>query len=218
MVDRSWTIPSLTGACGVPPNAGNYDACARTNAVTSAAPASWNFVPKSGTPGTFPPQSFFEGGVNLNAIFGAGNVPCFSSFLAETRSSSSITAQLKDFAEGSFDLCKITVTKNCNFVGVINGGTKLQVHLQRHGHEQRRRDRLRCAGGGYPRECYRYDDSTKSDTGRCQPCPRSLRDCGQPHLIPPPSCSRTRHWHGLHLHRVEPRPLRIRLLRPAKAP
>jgi hypothetical protein len=53
-------------------------------------------------------------------------VPCFSSFLAETRSSSSITAQLKDFAEGSFQLCRIDVTKNCNFVGVINGGTALQ--------------------------------------------------------------------------------------------
>ena len=46
-------------------------------------------------------------------------MPCFSSFLAETRSSSSITAQLKDFAEGSFQLCRIDVTKNCNFVGVI---------------------------------------------------------------------------------------------------
>src|SRR6266496_4146598 len=115
-----------TGECGVGPNAGNFDACATTNSAASNAPAFWNYVPKSGTPGVFPPQSFFEGGVNLNRIFGAGNVPCFSSFLAETRSSSSITATLKDFAEGSFALCGITVTKNCNFVGVVNGGTALQ--------------------------------------------------------------------------------------------
>jgi len=115
-----------TGECGVGPNAGNFDACATTNAAASNAPVSWGYVPKSGTPGVFPPQSFFEGGINLNKIFGAGNVPCFSSFLAETRSSSSITATLKDFAEGSFSLCGITVTKNCNFVGVINGGTALQ--------------------------------------------------------------------------------------------
>lgn len=115
-----------TGECGVGPNAGNFDACAITNTAASNAPASWGYVPKSGTPGVFPPQSFFEGGVNLNRIFGAGNVPCFSSFLAETRSSSSITATLKDFAEGSFNLCKITVTKNCNFVGVIDDGTALQ--------------------------------------------------------------------------------------------
>jgi hypothetical protein len=107
----------LTGTCGAGPNAGNLDACARTNPVASDAPGFWNYVPKSGTAGSFPPQSFFEGAVNLNAIFGAGKVPCFSSFLAETRSSSSITAVLKDFAEGSFDLCKITVTKKCDFVG-----------------------------------------------------------------------------------------------------
>src|SRR6266487_5682420 len=115
-----------TGECGVGPNAGNFDACAITNTASSNAPASWGYVPKIGTPGVFPPQSFFEGGVNLNRIFGAGNVPCFSSFLAETRSSSSITATLKDFAEGSFNLCKITVTKICDFVGVVNGGTALQ--------------------------------------------------------------------------------------------
>ena len=115
----------ITGECGVGPNAGNFDACAITNATASLAPANWNYVPKSGTPGTFPPQAFFEGGIKLSAIFGA-NVPCFSSFLAETRSSSSITATLKDFAEGSFNLCKITVAKTCTFNGVVNNGTALQ--------------------------------------------------------------------------------------------
>lgn len=116
----------ITGECGTGVNAGNHDVCAITNAANSNAPGSWGYVPKSGTPGVFPPQSFFEGGVNLTSIFGEGNVPCFSSFIAETRSSSSITAQLKDFAEGSFDLCKITVTKACTFVDVINNGTALQ--------------------------------------------------------------------------------------------
>jgi hypothetical protein len=114
-----------TGECGVGPNAGNLDICAITNTNNSNAPAFWNYVPKSGTAGIFPPQSFFEGGVNLNRIFGA-NVPCFSSFLAETRSSSSITATLKDFAEGSFNLCKIAVTKNCPDGVVNNDGTAIQ--------------------------------------------------------------------------------------------
>jgi hypothetical protein len=114
-----------TGECGVGPDAGNLDACAITNPTETPAPTFWGYVPKFGTAGQFPPQSFFEGGVDLNKIFPTG-VPCFSSFLAETRSSSSITAQLKDFAEGSFNLCKITVTKNCNFVGVTPDGTALQ--------------------------------------------------------------------------------------------
>jgi hypothetical protein len=87
--------------------------CAITNPTATPAPSFWNYQAKGGTLGTFPPQTFFEGGVNLNKIFPTG-VPCFSSFLAETRSSSSITATLKDFAEGSFNLCKITVTKNCS--------------------------------------------------------------------------------------------------------
>jgi hypothetical protein len=114
-----------TGECGAPPSAGNYDACAITNAAASNAPASWGYVPKSGTPGVFPPQTFFEGGVKLSAIFGS-NPPCFSSFLAESRSSSSITATLKDFAEGSFNLCSISVTKNCSAGVPTPDGTALQ--------------------------------------------------------------------------------------------
>jgi hypothetical protein len=113
-----------TGECGVT-DPGNLDVCAITNTADSNAPAFWNYTPKFGTSGIFPPQSFFEGGVDLNKIFPT-NAPCFSSFLAETRSSSSITAQLKDFAEGAFNLCKITVTKICNFVEVVNNGTQLK--------------------------------------------------------------------------------------------
>jgi hypothetical protein len=118
----------VTGTCGLGPNAGSQVVCARTNALASPAPVSWGYAPPPsiGPPGVFPPQSFFEGGVNLTAIFGAGNVPCFSSFIAETRSSTSITAQLKDFAEGAFELCKITVSKNCTFVGVNAAGTALE--------------------------------------------------------------------------------------------
>ena len=115
-----------TGECGVGPNAGNFDACAITNSTASNAPAFWGYVPKSGPAGIFPPQTFFEGGVDLNKIFGAGNVPCFSSFLAETRSSSSIGAQLKDFAEGAFNLCGIKVTKNCSAGVPTPDGTALQ--------------------------------------------------------------------------------------------
>jgi len=117
----------ITGECGAGTNAGNYDACAITNAFASNAPPSWNppYVPKSGPAGIFPPATFFEGGIKLSAIFGT-TAPCFSSFLAETRSSSSITATLKDFAEGNFNLCKIAVTKTCTFGGVTPDGTALQ--------------------------------------------------------------------------------------------
>ena len=51
---------------------------------------------------------FFEVGINLTDVFAGGvpgNEPCISSYLTETRSSSSISATLKDFASGSLDTC-----------------------------------------------------------------------------------------------------------------
>lgn len=97
-------------------------ACALTNTGNVPVPAStlangvgglWSdYTPKSGTQGTFPFESFFEGGINLSQIVG-GSDGCFSSFMAETRSSSSFTAALKDFVLDNFELCKVEITKVC---------------------------------------------------------------------------------------------------------
>lgn len=86
------------------------DACAITNSMDELSP--WPYTPKSGTPGTFPYESFFEGGINLTRIL--GGAACFSSFMAETRSSTSVTATLKDFSLGEFPVCGIAVTKTCD--------------------------------------------------------------------------------------------------------
>ena len=120
-------------------------ACALTNTGNVPVPAStlangvgglWSdYTPKSGTQGTFPFESFFEGGINLSQIVG-GSDGCFSSFMAETRSSSSFTAALKDFVLDNFELCKVEITKVCtggdlnetetgftfNFEGVVTNG------------------------------------------------------------------------------------------------
>jgi len=79
-------------------------ACAVTN--SDDINPSWNFDDKAvaGTNNLIPPESFFEGGIDLDKLFD-GNAPCFSSFFAETRSSQSVTATLKDFSGGSFDTC-----------------------------------------------------------------------------------------------------------------
>ena len=76
--------------------------CAIAN--TGDEPAPWPYNPKFGDEGIFPPGSFFEGGLDLASVFG-GTVPCFSSFLVETRSSQEPSAQLKDFANGDFNTC-----------------------------------------------------------------------------------------------------------------
>lgn len=83
-------------------------ACATSNAAATDSP--WAYTPKSGTSNVFPAQSFFEAGIDITALVGE---VCFSSFMAETRSSHSETAELKDFALGDFDLCSIDVEKVC---------------------------------------------------------------------------------------------------------
>src|SRR5579864_2963978 len=86
--------------------------CAIVNQTDTASP--WSYTPKSGTANVFPAiGSFLEGGIDLNDtnIFGS-NVPCFSSFLAETRASTSTDSTLSDFALGGVNTCgKVTGTK-----------------------------------------------------------------------------------------------------------
>lgn len=92
-------------------------ACAITN--TAPIDVYWPFDYKN-TPfcdassGTcsVPALAFFEGGVDLTELLPAGT-PCITSFLAETRSSSSVTADLKDFVSHSFQLCGIGIDKQC---------------------------------------------------------------------------------------------------------
>ena len=90
---------------------GDKLACAITNIANLPGAPEWPYVNKDGYAG-IPLESFFEGGLNVTKLLG-GNVPCFSSFLAETRSSRSETAQLKDFVLGDFNLCALEVTKQC---------------------------------------------------------------------------------------------------------
>jgi hypothetical protein len=75
-------------------------ACAVTN--NAATGSYWPYSPKFGTSGTFPAESFYEGGIDITAL--VGDV-CFNSFLANTRTSHSETADLKDLALGDFNTC-----------------------------------------------------------------------------------------------------------------
>ncbi len=84
-------------------------------ALSNAADTpSWaDYTPKSGLQGTYPENAFFEGGINLSWVFEGIQLPCFSSFLMETRSSHRANAQLKDFVLGDLDTCKLEVEKIC---------------------------------------------------------------------------------------------------------
>lgn len=92
--------------------------CATTN--LESIPSLWPYMPKEGVPNQFPYESFYEGGVNLSQLLKSfGITPgCFSSFMAESRSSASFTASLKDFVLGQFKLCGLELVKTCE-PGVI---------------------------------------------------------------------------------------------------
>jgi hypothetical protein len=78
--------------------------CAIENDGAAATPTIWDYTPKAGSADTYPTGSFLEGGINVTKLV-PGSSLCFASFMAETRSSTSTTAQLKDFAQGTFPIC-----------------------------------------------------------------------------------------------------------------
>lgn len=98
--------------CNVTSNGFPADsACITTNVVQEDSP--WAYVGKGEDfvgANRWPERVFMEGGFDVTAL--VGDV-CFSDFMAETRTSHSETASLKDFALGNFDLCSIDVEKIC---------------------------------------------------------------------------------------------------------
>jgi hypothetical protein len=89
-----------------------------TFAIVNGAPISvpWSYTNKSGANQPAAGE-FLEEGVDLTAL---GLQGCFSSFLAETRSSQSPTATVSDFVTGTFTLCTLAATP-------FNGVSKFDV-------------------------------------------------------------------------------------------
>lgn len=78
-------------------------ACGATNGANVTSPWSFQSAGSGDPANTFTPSEFFEGGIDLTAL--GLDQGCFTSFLAETRSSQQVTATLSDFAGGSFSFC-----------------------------------------------------------------------------------------------------------------
>ncbi len=76
--------------------------------------------------------SFVEGGIDLTQIYGSLDaVPCFTNFLADTRTSASESADLKDFALGNVDTCGKVELKKLVRVGTA-GNVDLKITASRH--------------------------------------------------------------------------------------
>jgi uncharacterized repeat protein (TIGR01451 family)/LPXTG-motif cell wall-anchored protein len=95
------------GVCG---GAANDDICAIANNASLTTP--WS-------PTTHETNTFVETGIDLTHVLGAGG--CFTTFLAETRSSAELTATLKDYAGGQFNTCPpAPVTTTASPGGSVN--------------------------------------------------------------------------------------------------
>ncbi|HEU5216012.1 MAG TPA: hypothetical protein VFU30_10770 [Gaiellaceae bacterium] len=86
------------------PGASSDKGCNTINNTTINSP--WAYQGKTGAANVIYSGGFMEGGIDLGAL---GLTGCFSSFMAETRSSPSLTAELKDFTIGKFEACGATV-------------------------------------------------------------------------------------------------------------
>jgi len=88
------------------PGADTQELCATVNKTTIET--AWNYSGKGESANNqVPSGGFLEGGVNLSAL---GLEGCFSSFMATSRSSAELTADLKDFILGDFEACDTELT------------------------------------------------------------------------------------------------------------
>src|SRR5512132_4327913 len=86
--------------------------CGKAN-EEGAIDVPWPYPSVANPDQAVPQNIFFEGGINLSNLFQDQAIPCFSSFLANTRTSPSETADSKDSLAGTLDTCgTITVHKN----------------------------------------------------------------------------------------------------------
>jgi hypothetical protein len=111
------TVEGPTGAfgdCGAA--ASDDEGCGIVN--SQLIPVAWPYTPSQGDSGSIPPGGFVEGGINLSEIGLAG---CFRSFLAETRSSPSVDATLKDYVLGNFEPCEANIVTTPSSATVAPG-------------------------------------------------------------------------------------------------
>lgn len=107
---------------------GAFDVCARTNGSVLNGDGATPDVPWLVKTKTSNPQGstynsskdldlgeFFEGGIDLTALGISG---CFNRYLADTRSSTSLTATIFDYALGNFSNCSIGLAKTCQGASV----------------------------------------------------------------------------------------------------
>src|SRR6266581_2096862 len=103
-VGGSSPLMNITATGGADCRTANITAnfCSRSNTVSISTP--WSTQDKTSGPNTLATAEFFEVGIDLTGLFGS-NAPCINRFIFDTRTSPSVTATLKDYAEGALATC-----------------------------------------------------------------------------------------------------------------
>jgi hypothetical protein len=91
--------------------------CGIVNEGTTPIDSPWSFLDKAGST-QFRQGELYEAGINLSDPDIGLAQECFSSFVAETRSSTSTSAELKDFVLGQFEVCVPNLTTQVKKDGV----------------------------------------------------------------------------------------------------
>lgn len=79
--------------------------CGKVNTESIVTP----WAPRNTTDDPLGPNQLFEGGLAVEQLLDRERLPCFSTVIAETRTSQSITAKLKDVAGGVFQTCEARI-------------------------------------------------------------------------------------------------------------
>ncbi len=108
--------------------------CAVVNNSVGEDPP-WDYFNKDNTSSYDGAGALFEGGINVSDVLfpNGGEIGCFSSFLAETRSSHAENAQLKDFALGNFPVCGISVEKTGEDLSKIGDPVNYEITVSNTG-------------------------------------------------------------------------------------
>jgi hypothetical protein len=101
--------------------AGVNNVCGITNGTTTNIP--WYTL--TGQNGAAPPGTFYEGGIDITALIPGAQ--CFASFMATSRSSTTTTAEIKNFVLAAFPVCGISVSKTCTGATVNSAGTAVDT-------------------------------------------------------------------------------------------
>ncbi len=124
------TLAIESSDCG--DSGANDQACGVTNPIATTAP--WPYTTKGvdGISPDFPAITYFEGGLNLSALYD-GEIPCIGAYIAETRQSQSETAELEDMVINDFDLCSLDVRKTGPDLSKVGDTVSYKVEIENDG-------------------------------------------------------------------------------------